>query len=293
MESEVQATNTKITEQSILNCLYFGDDYSFFAKLEQDIKSNIKYTSFQKVDDLADYVSNNQDKNLVILAEYTTEKGISGLMLHKLLLERTTTTPTFLLLSDPTLKQEQILLAKDQGIKDVLLKNADITGVVARIEYHDLAKEEKTIKKRPKIKSKMSILKRIFDITSASIALILLSPFLLLVVLLIKIDSPGPIFYISKRVGTDAKVFNFYKFRSMKKDAGKMIGQMAELNQYASNTKEEEETDLSSCEKCLANGGSPCSPMLIVDGQEICETLHLKRKAMTKSSFLKFKMTQE
>jgi undecaprenyl-phosphate galactose phosphotransferase len=48
--------------------------------------------------------------------------------------------------------------------------------------------------------------------------LIIISPFLLLLALLIKLTSKGPAFFISKRVGLDKNEFNFLKFRSMKHD---------------------------------------------------------------------------
>lgn len=52
-------------------------------------------------------------------------------------------------------------------------------------------------------------IKRAFDILVAGTALLALSPILLVVALLIKLDSKGPVFYVSKRVGTGYKVFDF------------------------------------------------------------------------------------
>ena len=57
--------------------------------------------------------------------------------------------------------------------------------------------------------------KRIFDIVVSSIILFILLPLFFVVAFLIKLDSPGPVLYISKRCGKNGKVFNFYKFRSM------------------------------------------------------------------------------
>ncbi len=58
-------------------------------------------------------------------------------------------------------------------------------------------------------------LKRLFDIIGAIIGLIILSPLFLLVIGAIKITSPGPLFYKSKRIGKNQKPFNMYKFRTM------------------------------------------------------------------------------
>jgi len=57
------------------------------------------------------------------------------------------------------------------------------------------------------------------DIVGSTIGLILLSPFLLLVAILIKLDSPGPAFFVQERMGLDAKQFQVFKFRSMRTDA--------------------------------------------------------------------------
>ncbi len=77
--------------------------------------------------------------------------------------------------------------------------------------------------------------KRIFDITIASILLIALAPVFLLISLAIRIESKGPVFYTSKRVGQGWKVFDFFKFRSMSIDADQLIKKVAHLNAYDKN----------------------------------------------------------
>jgi exopolysaccharide biosynthesis polyprenyl glycosylphosphotransferase len=62
-------------------------------------------------------------------------------------------------------------------------------------------------------------MKRAFDVVFASLCLVLLSPFLLLLTLLIRLDSPGPILYIADRVGYKGNRFRFFKFRTMCVDA--------------------------------------------------------------------------
>ncbi len=62
-------------------------------------------------------------------------------------------------------------------------------------------------------------LKRAYDLSVAVPALIFLSPFMLLIALLIKLESPGPVFYIQERMGLDARPFPTLKFRSMRTDA--------------------------------------------------------------------------
>lgn len=60
------------------------------------------------------------------------------------------------------------------------------------------------------------MIKRLFDIIFSSIGLIVLSPVLIILCIIIKLDSKGPIFYLQKRVGKGNINFNIIKFRSMK-----------------------------------------------------------------------------
>jgi exopolysaccharide biosynthesis polyprenyl glycosylphosphotransferase len=62
-------------------------------------------------------------------------------------------------------------------------------------------------------------LKRLFDITISTIALLVLSPVFLIVALLILIDSKGPLFFAQTRIGKQGKAFKMWKFRSMYVDA--------------------------------------------------------------------------
>ncbi|AHF14153.1 glycosyl transferase [Niabella soli DSM 19437] len=81
---------------------------------------------------------------------------------------------------------------------------------------------------------KMALGKRLLDIAVSSLALLLLSPLLLIIALLVKLSGKGPIIYKSKRAGTGYKIFDFYKFRSMSADADKKLQQLSTThNQYA------------------------------------------------------------
>ncbi len=69
-----------------------------------------------------------------------------------------------------------------------------------------------------------SVLKRGFDIVFSILFLILSAPLMALLVILIKLSSPGPILYKQKRMGLDGHVFYMYKFRSMRVDAEQKSG---------------------------------------------------------------------
>ena len=71
------------------------------------------------------------------------------------------------------------------------------------------------------------IIKRIFDILVSSILLLVLSLFLIIIAIIIKFSSPGPIFYRAPRVGLDGEPFSIFKFRTMYVGADKGSGTTA------------------------------------------------------------------
>lgn len=71
----------------------------------------------------------------------------------------------------------------------------------------------------PNIKSRSIIVKRVFDIVSSFIGLLILSPLLLFIAFLVKRSSSGPVFYSQVRMGLDGKKFKMFKFRSMSNDS--------------------------------------------------------------------------
>lgn len=80
---------------------------------------------------------------------------------------------------------------------------------------------------------RMPLWKRTFDVLASAGAIVLLSPVLLATAVAVRLDSPGPVIYRSKRVGSNYRVFDFLKFRSMRTDADSRLREMEELNQYA------------------------------------------------------------
>ncbi len=63
--------------------------------------------------------------------------------------------------------------------------------------------------------------KRFFDILLSVLGLIILVPFFLVIAVLIKLNSQGPVFYLQERIGKDRRPFKLFKFRSMRTDADK------------------------------------------------------------------------
>ncbi len=81
-------------------------------------------------------------------------------------------------------------------------------------------------------------IKRIIDILFSGLAIIILSPLLLILCIAIKLDSPGPIFFTQKRVGIHKTYFQIYKFRTMRTDTPKDMPthMLANPEQYITKT---------------------------------------------------------
>lgn len=77
------------------------------------------------------------------------------------------------------------------------------------------------------------IMKRIMDVIVSSIGLILLSPLLIIVSILIKLESKGPIIFSQKRVGVNGQSFNMYKFRSMVVNAEELKKNLQHKNEMS------------------------------------------------------------
>ncbi len=75
------------------------------------------------------------------------------------------------------------------------------------------------------------LLKRGFDIVFSLVTLVILSPILLVIAIAIKLDSPGPVFYLSERIGKKARVFRCVKFRTMVQNAESRREEVAHLNE--------------------------------------------------------------
>lgn len=76
------------------------------------------------------------------------------------------------------------------------------------------------------------ITKRLFGIVASTLALIIISPVLLIIALCIKIDDPhGPVFYMQERVGKDGKQFKIFKFRSMVSNADELLEELRAKNE--------------------------------------------------------------
>jgi len=195
----------------------------------------------------------------------------------------------FVVLYNTTVTKEIIKKGISLGIDDIIEKPINIEAIEQRLRYLKKYKSKKTAyvsHEVEKDKFKVPFVKRMFDIVFASVILLMLSPLFLLITILLKLESKGPVFYASKRVGMGYKIFDFYKFRSMYQDADKRLKELAHLNQYSDGAKRNEEnTKAPEKTKNIESG-----TMLISDNSTISESeFILNQRDKNEKAFVKIK----
>lgn len=186
-------------------------------------------------------------------------------------------------------------VALKAGVADVFTLPLNLEAIQTRVSFltrygHVLSKQpQQAAIQYPSYKTPLG--KRIFDIVFAGGALLMLSPVFLIVFLALKLESKGPVFYYSYRVGTGYNIFKFYKFRSMYVNADKRLKDLAHLNQYNSSDTEESSTTVTEtlCEDCI-KAGSKCQFPLYSDKNSWCEKQYRStKKSAAGSAFFKLK----
>lgn len=144
--------------------------------------------------------------------------------------------PSILLIKHATAANK--LKAKQAGADDLYAGQVAIEDLMVRLKFLHATRDERLDMDESRTDFphlRISPIKRLFDFTVSFVLLLLLSPLLLLIAAIIKLESRGPIFYISKRVGTGYQIFDFYKFRSMRQGADKELQNLLYLNQYGNS----------------------------------------------------------
>jgi len=189
------------------------------------------------------------------------------------------------LITDKLTKEESFLYLKS-GICNTLSpkENKDnfdntLNFIYTRQHQFQLASlNENTIKQ-----FHLPVWKRIFDIIFSGIAILCLSPLLIIIAVAIRSESKGPIVYKSKRVGSNYKIFDFLKFRSMYTNADKRLKELNVLNQYKDDVSADNETSYDN------QSINDDEVILISDDYVIPEQEYIAQKNIEKkNSFVKF-----
>jgi lipopolysaccharide/colanic/teichoic acid biosynthesis glycosyltransferase len=224
--------------------VYIGEDSDLISSLEAQGGAEIRHfangLAFHR------YFENHKDIDLVL--SESNLKGLKGEPLYlRLKRDLDGFEIPFTLIRKVNDRNEKTRLLK-LGIADVYPKPIKAEKVIERIAFlkqirFHATKSNGSIASLPKKKYRIPTNKRIFDIIVALIALILVSPVLLIAAIAIRLESKGKFYYLSKRVGTGYQIFDFYKLRSMYSDADKRLKEHLHLNQYSDKRQEPETTD--------------------------------------------------
>jgi exopolysaccharide biosynthesis polyprenyl glycosylphosphotransferase len=105
--------------------------------------------------------------------------------------------------------------------------------IASRVDVDELAGVPLLTVSEIRLKGFNALLKRTMDILLSALGIIILSPLLLAAAVLVKLTSPGPVFYTQERVGLDGRPFSIYKFRSMVVGADQLISEIAGRSEVA------------------------------------------------------------
>ena len=158
----------------------------------------------------------------------------------------------YVILLFDTLSDEERRIYQNCGINDTLKITASVTEFNKKILFiadrENLMFDDK-MNKRAILRFKIPLWKRLFDIVFSLLGIIVLSPVFILTAIAIKLESPGPIIFKSKRVGTNYTIFDFLKFRSMFADAEDHLAEVSQHNQYLEKKTDETKQEIPTTEK--------------------------------------------
>lgn len=220
--------------------------------------------------DIVEKVRKENDLMVIILD--TSEDTAKTSNLLKLIHSNTAGKIVFFLVT-PHPKEYKSLAS--EGVDDIYTPDLNIDDLINRAVFlSERANKPEYVHDNNYQWKKIPFWKRSMDILLSLIAIILLTPLFLLVVIAIRLESKGKVFYAAKRVGTGYKVFPFYKFRSMYMDADKRVDALMAKNQYGGNKddKESEQAD------ALGIAAPADDTMLMQDDDFLSETEYLRKK---------------
>jgi lipopolysaccharide/colanic/teichoic acid biosynthesis glycosyltransferase len=251
---------------------------------------NFKIVRFESIIELC----KDSDKlklNICGIISESEVMGTYGAGLIEILKKNNLQHVPFFLVAD-VLNDKLIRYCLQEGVADVFTKPIDRekleTRVRFQIEHWGGLRSKKGVDETVTYTTPLP--KRMFDIFFASMALLCLSPILLIVIILMKLESRGPVFYYSLRVGTGYRIFKFYKFRSMFVNADKRLKELQHLNQYGA-AKGDDDADNKPflCDDCRAEGVK-CRRPLYSDKNTWCEKQYMiNKKLQAGSAFFKLK----
>ncbi len=143
----------------------------------------------------------------------------------------------YIILVTEGLNKEEARTYLKSGINNTISPKANKSTIQNIIDFLNIKKENQirflSVKAKKYQVFHLPLWKRTFDIILSSFALVCLSPIFLITAIAIKLDSQGPVIYKSKRVGSNYKIFDCLKFRSMYTNMDDCINNYSDKNIYS------------------------------------------------------------
>ena len=273
-----------------LHILYIGRTPEYFERIKQ--QGEISVTTVDNNLRAVNYLNSNMRPDAII-CDYELP-GQNGLFLFDWLRQQPVFNMIPFILLNSQFRTDLYKEAFTKRVDDFFVTSDSLPeNILARVKFLCSIKTvtDKDIKKnRSTITYKMPLSKRLFDIVVASTVLVMVSPLLLLVIIAIRLESKGKVYYIAKRVGR--KTFDFYKLRSMRTGSDQLLKKLAkEKNQYNTPAASAGISFNDPCPKCsLLPQGQSCSPLMYIDTHVICDywyQLQKEQQAKANSAFVK------
>lgn len=276
----------------MLKILYIGRSSGGIRELQTN--SDVSVVHKSNALEAVNYLKSGNKPDAVISEMFLS--GGNGLEMHQWIRERSEFDRVAFILISYEFKEELIKTAFTNRIDDFfVLPLPSSENIVGRIKFlvefrnkYSLVSYVNT--NIQDVRYIMPFSKRLFDLLVSISALIVLSPILLLIVIAIRLESKGKVYYISKRVGREP--FDFYKLRSMRVGADSELSKLAkDKNQYAIASQHAEIDFSRPCPVCAKlPKEKSCSPILHIGPHHICDYWYNTQKrevAKTKSAFIK------
>lgn len=261
--------------------IFFGNNaqkaYWLKGLLQDDISVCTNYLQINNLLSQAKRSKNDLKEYCVFFERQNQESDVQTLgQLHK------TYSDIFLILLSNPLKKEEKMPYLKSGIDCMISENTTQEELNRILIFADTFKKkvstENTAKACDLSIFKLPWWKRTFDIISSSAAILLLSPIFLGTALCIRLESKGKIIYKAKRVGSNYRIFDFYKFRSMYEDADRRLAEYKKLNQYSSEESKDITYSKSSNSPKVTPKKADSDIVLFSDNLSTSETDYLKTK---------------
>lgn len=224
----------------MIGVVYLGNNPHTIERLTYLPGRQVKFTKshFEAAEECKS--RNNSDHFVLFLEKGTESDDITAITY----LKKVCSSIYIILLTDQ-LSPEERSAYQQSGINDTLNITSPVTVINKKLQFiedRETILFDTEITQNRVLQFKIPIWKRLFDIIFSIFAIIILSPIMIATVIAIKLESKGPAIFKSKRVGTNYKVFEFLKFRSMYTDAEKRLKELSKTsNQYSKQEKENED----------------------------------------------------